>query len=178
MKFTKSTTLVAAAAMLALAGCNQPANQQAGTLAGGALGAVAGGLAGTQIGSGRGRTVAIIAGTILGGAVGASIGNRLTQQDQQYAQQTTAQALNNNPPGQPAEWRNPQTGNYGYIEPTSPPYAYQAPQTQQSPYYGTSYGQPQQECRDYKQTIYVGDQYETAAGTACRQPDGTWKIVS
>lgn len=164
MKSNKIAAIALTAGAISLAGCtNQPSDQQAGTIAGGALGAVAGGLLGTQVGSGRGRTAAIIAGSILGGAVGAGIGNRLTQQDQQYSQQTTAQALNNNAPGQPAQWSNPQSGNYGYVEPTSP-------------YYATSYGQ---DCRNYKQTIYVeGDQYETATGTACRQPDGTWRIVS
>ncbi len=35
-----------------------------------------------------------------------------------------------------------------------------------------------QSCREYKQTIVIADQIETATGTACRQPDGTWKIVS
>lgn len=175
MKRHNKFAAVVAASAFALAGCaNEPSNQQVGTAVGGVLGAVAGGVAGSAVGKGRGRTAAIIAGSILGGAVGAGIGNRLTAQDQQYASQTTHQALNNNAPGQVASWQNPQTGHYGYVEPTSPPYQYQPPQN--SPYYGTSYGQ---DCRDYKQTIYVeGDQYETATGTACRQPDGTWKIVS
>lgn len=177
MRTHRKLTAAAALSALTLAGCvdgSQPSNQQVGTTVGGALGAVAGGLAGTQVGSGRGRTAAIIAGTILGGALGAGIGNRLTAQDQQYARATTAQALSNNRPNQPAQWRNPQTGTYGTVEPTTPYYEYQPPRN--SPYYGTSFGQ---DCRDYKQTIYVeGDQYETAVGTACRQPDGTWRIVS
>ena len=33
-------------------------------------------------------------------------------------------------------------------------------------------------CREFQQTITVGGRTETAYGTACRQPDGDWKIVS
>lgn len=183
----KKATVTASILVLALAGCantGQPSNQQAGTTVGGVLGAVAGGLAGTQVGSGRGRTAAIIAGSILGGALGAGIGNRLTQQDNIYSQQTTQQALNTAPVNQPVRWQNPQTGTYGDVVATTPVYqqAYTPPQyqQQQQPTYGTTYSQPQTvDCRDYKQTIFVDNQrYETATGTACRQPDGTWKIVS
>ena len=183
---TKATATAAILA-LGLAGCTNggPSNQQLGTTTGGVLGAVAGGLVGTQVGSGRGRTAAIIAGTVLGGALGAGIGNRLTQQDNVYAQQTTQQALNTAPVNQPVRWQNPETGTYGDVVATTPVYqqAY-APQQQQyqqqQQTYGTSYSQPQTvDCRDYKQTIFVDNQrYETATGTACRQPDGTWKIVS
>jgi surface antigen len=35
-----------------------------------------------------------------------------------------------------------------------------------------------QYCREYQQTITVGGQMHQAYGTACRQPDGNWKIVS
>jgi surface antigen len=33
-------------------------------------------------------------------------------------------------------------------------------------------------CREYQQTVTVGGKTQEAYGTACRQPDGTWKIVS
>ena len=32
-------------------------------------------------------------------------------------------------------------------------------------------------CREFQQTIVVGGRTEQAFGTACRQPDGSWKIV-
>ena len=35
-----------------------------------------------------------------------------------------------------------------------------------------------QYCREFQQTITVGGQTEDAYGTACRQEDGTWQIVS
>ena len=54
---------------------------------------------------------------------------------------------------------NPETGNRGTIEPTR---TYQSGQT----------------CREYQHTVYVGGRAEQARGNACRQPDGTWRIVS
>ena len=39
----------------------------------------------------------------------------------------------------------------------------------------TASGQP---CREYQQTVTIGGKTEEAYGTACRQPDGTWKIVN
>ncbi len=181
----KKTTLAATILAMSLAGCANggAGNQQVGTTIGGLVGAAAGGLAGTQVGQGRGRTAAIIAGTILGGALGAGIGNSLTAQDNALAQQTTQQALTSAPQNQPVRWQNPQTGTYGDVVATTPIYQQpyntvyqQAPQ----PAYATTYSQPQAvDCRDYKQTIFVDNQrYETATGTACRQPDGSWKIVS
>ena len=35
-----------------------------------------------------------------------------------------------------------------------------------------------QYCREFQQTITVGGQTESAYGTACRQPDGSWQIVN
>jgi len=157
------TSLGAAALTLASLTACEPTRQELGTTVGGVTGAVAGGLLGTTIGSGSGRTAAIIAGSILGGVLGAGVGNRLTQEDNLYAQRTTQQTLNTYPTGQPASWRNPQSGTYGQVVPTS------------DRYYDTAF---QQDCRRYQQTIYVdGGTYETAVGTACRQPDGTWHIV-
>jgi surface antigen len=32
-------------------------------------------------------------------------------------------------------------------------------------------------CREFQQTITVGGQTQEGYGTACKQPDGAWKIV-
>ncbi len=34
-----------------------------------------------------------------------------------------------------------------------------------------------QYCREFQQTVTIGGKTEEAYGTACRQPDGSWKIV-
>jgi surface antigen len=38
-------------------------------------------------------------------------------------------------------------------------------------------GDARTECREFQQTIMIGGQPQKAYGTACHQPDGTWKIV-
>lgn len=37
---------------------------------------------------------------------------------------------------------------------------------------------PQGECREYTAPITVGGKNATTVGTACRQPDGTWRIIN
>lgn len=43
-----------------------------------------------------------------------------------------------------------------------------------SPVYQNSAGQT---CREYQLTVHVGGTSQPAYGTACLQPDGTWRIV-
>lgn len=37
--------------------------------------------------------------------------------------------------------------------------------------------QPGQYCREYTETVKIGNRTETAYGTACMQPDGSWQKV-
>jgi surface antigen len=127
---------------------------------GAVLGGVAGGVIGSTIGSGRGKTVAIITGTVLGALLGGEIGKRLDERDKLIMAKTTQTSLEKGRSGQSAEWKNPDTGNRGTITP--------------KPSYKSSSGQ---DCREFTQTIYVGGKSETAKGTACRNPDGTWRII-
>lgn len=128
-----------------------------GTLAGAALG----GLVGSQIGSGTGNAVAIGAGVVAGGFLGNRIGKSLSCQDQEKHYATTQNALETQKTGQTSTWTNPDSGHSGEITPTRT--------------YTSADGMP---CRDFTQTIYVDGKYEQIDGTACRQPDGTWKPVS
>ncbi|MGE0754683.1 MAG: RT0821/Lpp0805 family surface protein [Alphaproteobacteria bacterium] len=127
-----------------------------GTLAGG----IAGGVAGYQFGGGAGKAVATVAGTLLGAYLGSEIGASMDRADVAYYNQTSQRALETGQPGTAFPWENPQSGNYGTITPNK--------------YYQNSYGDY---CREYSQSITVGGRTEKAYGTACRQPDGTWKIV-
>ena len=34
------------------------------------------------------------------------------------------------------------------------------------------------DCRDFEQTVTIEGRYETATGTACRQQNGSWKVIS
>ncbi len=128
--------------------------------AGAVAGAVGGAMLGRTIGKGTGKTVAIAAGTLLGAGLGASIGESLDKADLSMHEQTSQRALESAPPGQALPWSNPETGHSGTITPNN--------------YYKTASGQY---CREYTQTINVGGRSEEGVGTACRQPDGSWKII-
>ncbi|MBS9478837.1 glycine zipper domain-containing protein [Ancylobacter radicis] len=139
-----------------LAGCT--ATQENPNMVGGAtLGAVTGGV----IGAIAGRNVAGAAiGALAGGLIGGAIGSALDEQDRQRAQQAEIQALEYGQPGAPVSWRG-DDGAYGTIVP-GPAYA--------------RGGSPR--CREYTHTIYINGQPQTARGTACRNPDGTWTPVA
>ena len=116
---------------------------------------------GSQIGGGSGQLVAVGAGVLLGGLLGSEVGRSLDKADQAYAAQTYNQTLENAPVGQTNTWVNPDSGNEGSYTPVK---TYQADSGQY--------------CREFQQTVTVGGETESAYGTACRQPDGTWQIVS
>ncbi len=112
------------------------------------------------MGGGRGRIATTAAGAILGGFAGSTIGKSLDQADAMYANQTAQKALETSQPGETLPWRNPKTGNSGSITPEAP--------------YQTADGTY---CREFQQTIVVGGERQNAYGKACRQPDGSWKII-
>jgi surface antigen len=130
------------------------------TTGGALVGAGLGGLAGSQVGKGSGKLAATAIGVLLGGLAGSSVGASLDRADLQYAQQTQQHAFEAVPSGQTVAWRNPDSGNAGTYTPRP---AYQTPTGQY--------------CREFQQTITVGGQTQAGFGTACRQPDGSWRIV-
>lgn len=157
--------IVLACSAVLLAGCansgNGPGEFGANkTTAGGLLGAVGGAVAGAQFGKGKGQIAAAAAGTLLGALVGSQIGSSLDRADQQYASraQTQAQAA---PIGQSIVWSNPESGHSGTITPVREG---RIPSTGEY-------------CREFQQTVQVGGQSQQAYGTACRQPDGSWRVV-
>jgi surface antigen len=144
---------------VALAGCE--ANQYGQKQTGGALiGAAAGGLLGSQIGGGSGQLAATAGGAVLGLLIGSEVGKSLDRADRMYAERSYQQAQTA-PVGQQITWSNPQSGNYGTVTPTR-----------------DGHDQTGNYCREYQQTVTVGGKTERAYGTACRQPDGTWKVVN
>lgn len=152
---------IAALAVLALlvTGCAPPyggPKEQVGTV----LGAGTGALLGAQVGKGRGQIVAVAIGTLAGALMGQDIGRSLDRADEAAMQRNAQYALENTRTNTSTTWRNPDSGNYGSITPVET--------------YQTSSGQY---CREYQQTITIGGQQQQAYGTACRQPDGSWKIV-
>jgi surface antigen len=139
-------------------GCTHPTSERgvSKTAVGGVGGATAGGLLGAAIG---GNTKSIAAGAVTGAMVGMLAGNVLDQRDRDIAARTAHSAFETSPSGTPVGWNNPDTGNYGQVVPTR---TYQAPSGQY--------------CREYTEEIVIDGRRQSAHGTACRMPDGTWRI--
>lgn len=149
-------------AILAVASLSLTACQSTGTkqLLGGTTGAVLGGLAGSQIGGGKGQLVAVGVGTLLGAFAGSEIGASLDKADMMYANQAQQQAYSA-PVGQTISWNNPDSGHAGTVTPVK-----------------DGYSNTGRYCREYSQTIYVEGRQQTAYGTACQNPDGSWALVN
>lgn len=151
-------TVIAVAALLVLAGC-ESSNYGTKQTVGGVLGGVGGAVAGAQFGSGTGRLATTAAGALLGAFLGGEVGRGLDDVDRQRATSAMNQAQAA-PVGQTIAWNNPSSGNSGSVIPvrdgTAPNGAY---------------------CREFQQTVTIGGKSERAYGTACRQPDGSWKMV-
>lgn len=167
MHMSKIVALLVTASMLTA--CQQGGPPGSGVMSGGAInkqdvgtvaGAIGGGVIGSTMGSGKGRTATTIAGALLGGMIGSSIGKSLDNADLAAYNAASQRAMETAQPGQTLPWRNPQSGNSGTITPQN--------------YYQNDAGQY---CREYTQTIKVGGQQQTGYGRACRQPDGSWKII-
>lgn len=135
---------------LDLGSCNR-------TLLGTVIGGVGGGAIGSQIGKGSGRTVAIIGGTILGAIVGGGIGDTMDNLDQNCVGQTLEHA----PDGQTIEWNAPAQNTEYQVTPTD------SYQTDDGRY-----------CREYRTNATIAGRTQEVYGTSCRQPDGSWELVS
>jgi surface antigen len=148
---TQKFLAISVIAAMLLPGCaDQGPHEQAGTVIGGVLG----GVLGSQVGGGSGRTAAIIAGSLIGGFIGGSVGRSMDDNDRRKV----AETLEGVRTGVPATWRNPDTGVHYSVTPTR---TYEAA------------GGP---CREFTTEAIVGGKRETVYGTACRQPDGSWKV--
>ncbi len=129
---------------------------------GGALvGAAIGGLMGSKIGGGSGKLAGVAVGTLMGAFLGREVGLSLDRADRQHAKRAASHGLEHKSSGQSTTWSNPDSGHSGTFTPVR------------------TYREPSGKyCREYQQTVTVGGQTEQAYGTACRQPDGSWKIVN
>ena len=151
----KALTLALAAVLVA--GCGSGvAKEEIGALVGAGLG----GLAGSFIGDGGGRLVAVGVGTMLGAIVGSEVGKSLDRADRLAMAQATHTALEYGESGNPTTWTNPDTGNSGEIVPQG------AVRRADGTY-----------CREFWKSVTIGGEKQQAYGTACRQADGSWRII-
>ena len=135
---------------LALSACQTPLTQEQGSMV---IGGLIGGAVGSQFGHGSGRTAAVILGTLAGVAVGGSVGRSMEERDRYM----TAQTLETVRTGVPSQWVNPDTGYRYTVLPTR------------------TYGSDEGPCREYQVSAVIGGRVEQMWGTACRQPDGSWR---
>ncbi len=132
---------------------NGPRNNPAAMIGG----ALIGGLLGSRFGGGEGKLWTTGAGVLLGAMVGRHVGANLNRNDQRYLGNASYNSFET---GDRTDWRNPDNGNYGYIEPVR------------------GYQSNGRYCREFQQTIYIDGRAQDGYGTACRQSDGSWEIVS
>lgn len=152
--------MMALIAMVSLSACQSMEGKGNKEVLGGASGAVIGGILGSQVGGGSGRLWATGAGVLIGALAGSEIGASLDKADRMYAAQA-GQEAQTAPIGETISWNNPDSGNYGSVTPV------RDGQSTSGRY-----------CREYQQTIVVGGKEQSAYGTACQQPDGSWEIVN
>lgn len=153
---TKPLLTIAMLAVFLLSACAEGQEKQTvGTIVGAGVGAVLG----SQVGSGKGRLASVAIGTLAGAWLGSEAGKTLDAADRMNARQTAQNALEYNPSGQSSTWRNPDSGNSGSYTPTS------------------TYRSDGRDCREFDSTIHVDGKSEPATGRACRDDDGTWRIV-
>ena len=158
MKTSKFVLVFAVVAMLSACAENQNSQKQTlGTILGAGLGA----LAGSQIGSGKGKLAAVAIGALGGAFAGGQLGKSLDDVDRIKAGQTQQTTLENNKDGVSSTWNNPNTGHNGRITPTS-----------------TQRASSGEYCREYEHEITVDGRNEVVKGTACRQPDGSWRVTN
>lgn len=127
---------------------------------GAALGAAAGGTAGAFIGAttshGPHQWAATAGGAILGVLLGGIAGHAVDTLDQSCA----AEAVAYGPVGQPVGWASPTYGTQ-----------YQVTPLRQFAANGTT-------CREYAANAAIDGRWQQVHGTACLQPDGSWRMVN
>lgn len=105
----------------------------------------------------RGTTVPV--GAVEGALTGADVGLSLTERDREIALKAEYEALEYGRSGQPTQWRNRKSGNSGSIG------------------VGSTYQVNRLDCREYTHTVLIGGRTRVVNGTACRQPDGVWRVL-
>lgn len=148
---SRSLKILLLSTVVALSACTSPPTQQD---TGMVIGGILGGVLGSQVGQGRGKTAATIAGTVIGAAIGGAVGRSMDETDRLKMGHTLETVRT----GVASTWQNPDTDSTYTVVPT---------QT-----YDTTVGP----CREYRIDAIVSGRSEQIYGTACRQPDGSWRV--
>ena len=135
-------------------------NETAGSIIGGVAGAVVG----NQFGSGDGKTAATALGAVIGAMVGGNVGRSLDATSRQRAGAAAERALETADVGESITWENPDNSG-------GPAYGSATVTRQGADGAGRT-------CREFQQTVIIGGREEQSYGTACRDENGDWKIVT
>jgi surface antigen len=139
------------AGSLAISGCTTTGLGTAGV----------GGLAGKLTGDdGNGDVAAANIAAMNGGLVGGQIGAGIGERDRRIALEAEYRALEYTQSGQPITWKSSSSSLYGTVVASQP------------------YRVGSQDCRQYSHTVYVSGQSRNARGTACRNADGSWTLLT
>lgn len=98
-------------------------------------------------------------GAVEGGLMGADVGQSLDDADRALALKAEYEALEYGRPGLPTDWRSGSGNTHGTVS------------------VGASYQVNRLDCRDYSHSISIGGRTRIVRGTACREPDGVWRIL-
>ena len=120
------------------------------------IGGIIGGVLGQEIGSGSGRTIATVLGTIIGTSIGGNVGRSMDDADRLKV----SHSLETVRTGVATTWTNPDTGNRYRVVPKR------------------TYERNQQPCREYQIEATIGGQKQDIYGTACRNADGSWRVLN
>ena len=123
--------------------------------AGMVIGGIIGGVLGHQVGDGSGQAVATVVGTLIGASVGGAVGRSMDEVDRMRMNASLETVRT----GVTTTWSNPDSGYDYAVTPT------RTWETDEGP------------CREYTMEAEIGGRTEQIYGTACRQPDGSWRIV-
>jgi len=152
--------LIACFFLVACSGTDQGSNERIGSTAGAVIGAVVGSRIGTSLGKRSGRILGASLGAIFGSMIGKEISRTLSQADIRRADKSAQKAMETGNTGKTVTWNNPDTGNSGTYKPIS-----------------DRKQEGHKVCRDFESAVVIDGEKNVATGRACRQPDGSWKIV-
>jgi surface antigen len=128
-----------------------------GNIIGSLGGAAIGGLLGNQFGGGGGKGLLTAVGVVGGALAGGYLGRQMDPADHACVGRT----LENTPTGQTVAWHDPQKDSSYWVTPT-----------------GNFQGANGEACRNFTTQAVIDGKTQQVAGTACRQPDGSWRTVN
>jgi len=128
-----------------------------GNIIGSLGGAAIGGLLGNQFGGGSGKGLLTAVGVVGGALAGGYVGRQMDPADHACVGRT----LENTPTGQTVAWHDPQKDSSYWVTPTD-----------------NFRGANGEACRNFTTQAVIDGQTQQVAGTACRQPDGSWRTVN